>query len=306
MDFKEKFEPRGNYVLHGAGQSPIQFKKYWDVMGNRKPLIYMEYIKFNEVKEKLIEKLKKMKNISGNLCLQLGLNLKPRNDVEKSKEISEGLYDEDLLFLINELKKLKNPVFLRIGYECNDPAHNYDPKGYVASWKHIVTLFRKENANNVAFVWNCCTAFTRDINELMKYYPGDKYVNWFSDDLFGVKHFIEKNNPKIITQKFLDEALKHKKPVMIGESTPAKIGVNMGEKSWNEWFKPYFKWIGSHPIIKAFCYINWDWGKDWKQPEWLNGRIEENEEVMKKYLEEMSKKKYFHSMKIKDFLDKVY
>ena len=306
MDFKEKFEPRGNYVLHGAGQSQEQFKKYWDVMENKKPLIYMEYIRFNEVKEKLIEKLKKMKEISGNLCLQLGLNLKPRNDVEKSREISEGLYDEDLLFLIDELKRLKNPVFLRIGYECNDATHNYDPQGYVAAWKHVVILFRKENVNNVAFVWNCCTAFTRDINELMKYYPGDKYVNWFSDDLFGVKHFTEKNNPNIITQKFLDEALKHKKPVMIGESTPAKIGVNKGEKSWNEWFKPYFKWIEDHPIIKAFCYINWDWGKDWKQPEWLNGRIEEDKEVLKKYLDELSKEKYVHSMKIKEFLDKVY
>jgi len=58
MDFKE---PKGNYVLHGAGQSQEQFKKYWDIMEDRKPIIYMEYIKFNEVKEKLIKKMKKNK-----------------------------------------------------------------------------------------------------------------------------------------------------------------------------------------------------------------------------------------------------
>ena len=306
MDFKEKFEPKGNYVLHGAGQSPNQFKKYWEIMENRKPIIYMEYIKFNEVKDKLIKKLDNMKKISKNLCLQLGLNLKPRDQDEKLEEISKGFYDDNLLFLIRELRKLKNPVFLRIGYECNDPTHNYNPEHYVKAWRHIVNLFRKEKINNVAFVWNCCSAFTRDINDLMKYYPGDEYVNWFSDDLFGVKHFTEKDNPQIITKNFLEEAQKHKKPVMIGESTPAKIGVNNGKKSWNEWFKPYFKWIEDHPIIKAFCYIDWDWEKDWKQPEWGNGRIEENKEVMEMYLKEMSKKRYIHNEGIKKLLNKVY
>jgi len=74
MDFKEKFEPKGSMILHGAGQSPSQFKKYWDVSNNTKPIIYMEYVKFNEVKEKLDEKLHRMNDISSNLCLQLGLN----------------------------------------------------------------------------------------------------------------------------------------------------------------------------------------------------------------------------------------
>ena len=82
---------------------------------------------------------------------------------------------------------------------------------------------------------------------------------------------------------------------MIGESSPARTGVDKGKESWDEWFKPYFKWIKSHSIIKAFCYINWDWGKDWKQPEWLNGRIEENEEVRKRYVKELSKPIYLHN-----------
>ena len=306
MDFKEKFEPVGNRILHGAGQSPKQFKKYWDVSNNTKPVIYMEYIKFNEVKDKLDKKLQRMDDISNNLCLQLGLNLKPINAKEKCKEISEGLYDNDILFLIGRLKKLKNPVFLRIGYECNDPTHSYNPRDYIAAWKHIVNLFRKNNTTNVAFVWNCCTAFTRNIKELMEYYPGDQYVNWFSDDLFGVRHFTEVNNPRIITKDLLKEAELHKKPVMIGECSPAGIGVDAGIESWEGWFVPFFKWIEDHPIIKAVCYISWDWGKDWKQPEWKNGRIEENQIVMKKYFEELSKEVYIHNVEMSDLLSKLY
>ncbi len=297
LDFNQKFEPRGNKVIHGAGQSPEQFRKYWDAVEDYKPLIYMTYNKINEVREKLSRKLKEMRVIYRNLCLQLGLNLKPKGEKEKCKEITEGKYDEEILELIKIVKNYKNPVFLRIGYEFNNPTHNYSPKDFISAWKYIVDLFRKNKVKNIAFVWNCCTAFTRDIKKIMEFYPGDEYVDWFSDNLFGVRHFTEKNNPKIITEAFCNEAEKHKKPLMIGESSPAKIGVDRGEESWNEWFKPYFGWISEHSVIKAFCYINWDWGKDWKQPEWLNGRIEENEIVRKNYVKELSKPYYIHNKK---------
>ncbi len=306
MGFQQKFEPKGCKIIHGAGQSPEQFKKYWDVVGNYKPLIYMEYVRLGEVKEKLLKKIEIMHSISPNLCLQLGFNLKPRNEKEKCKEVSEGHYDDELLSLIKTLKDLKNPVFLRIGYECNDPTHNYNPQHFILSWKYIVDTFRKHHVTNVAMVWSVCTAFNRDLGELMNYYPGNDYVDWFSDDLFGARHFTEKNNLKIITEDFYKESKKHKKPMMIGESSAAGIGVDKGKESWDGWFKPYFQWIHSHPNVKAFCYINWDWGKDWKQPEWGNCRIEENVYVQEKYLQELSRSEYIHNRDMKTFLKQVY
>ena len=93
---------------------------------------------------------------------------------------------------------------------------------------------------------------------------------------------------------------------MVGESSPAKVGVDKGKESWDKWFKTYFNWINKNKIIKAFCYINWDWGKDWKQPEWLNGRIHENEYVRKNFVKELNKKKYIHNIPIKKFLEITY
>jgi hypothetical protein len=98
-----------------------------------------------------------------------------------------------------------------------------------------------------------------------------------------------KNIPPKTLYRWLEDYYK------FGESSPAKTGVDKGIESWDEWFKPYFNWIQIHPNIKAFCYINWDWEKDWKHPEWLNGRIEENELVRKKYVGELSKAKYIHN-----------
>lgn len=306
MDFQQKFEPKGRRIIHGAGQSPEQFKKYWHAVGDYKPLMYMQYIRLGEIKEKLLEKIEMMESISPTLCLQLGFNLKPRNEQEKCKEIAQECYDEELMQLIELLKNLKNPVFLRIGYECNDPAHNYHPHQFILAWRYIVDAFRKHQVNNVAMVWSVCTAFNRTVSELMRYYPGDAYVDWFSDDLFGVRHFTEKNNPAIITEHFYREAERHRKPMMIGESSAVHSGVDKGEKSWDAWFKPYFQWIASHPNVKAFCYINWDWGKDWKQPAWGNCRIEENTDIQEHYTQELSSSKYLHHQRIKTFLNQVY
>ena len=303
MDFKQKFEPRGNRIIHGAGQSPEQFEKYWKSVENYKPLMYMVYNKIDDIKEKFPRKINAMLNISKNLIPQIGLNLVSRTKGQQCMEVAKGDHNEEILFLIKSLKELKTPVFLRIGYEFNEQ-DKYEPKEFILAWKHIVDLFRNNNVTNVAFVWNACTAFNRDIKEIMEFYPGDRYVDWFGNNLFGIRHF--KDNKDKVTEDFIKEAIKHKKPVMIGESTAARTGVESGEKSWKEWFEPFFKWVKEHEVVKAFCYINWDWAIDWKQPEWGNCRIEENEEVSKRYIKELKKSKYIHNLPMNKFLKIVY
>lgn len=299
MDFKQKFEPKGNKVMHGAGQSPDTFTNYWNAVEKYKPCIYMTYIKIQHL-DSWIEKIKIEFNKFPNLILQIGLNLKI-NHKEVTKEISNGEYDFEIQKLANTLKEMKNPILIRIGYEF-DKKGRYNPKNYVLAFRHIVNLFRKNNVKNVASVWCSCPYLGTEPFE--PYYPGDEYVDWFGIDVFGEKYF--KNNEYEPTERFLKMAINHKKPVIIGESSAIRIGINNGEKIWKEWFKPYFKWIENHPIIKAFCYINWDWGKDWKKPEWGNCRIEENEFVRKNYVKEIQKKGYIHNSPTKEFLKLIY
>ncbi|MFA4887121.1 MAG: hypothetical protein WC595_02830 [Candidatus Nanoarchaeia archaeon] len=52
MNFNQKFEPKDNQIIHGAGQSFDQFKKYWMVTKSHRPLVYMAYNKVGEIEEK--------------------------------------------------------------------------------------------------------------------------------------------------------------------------------------------------------------------------------------------------------------
>ncbi len=291
MDFKQKFEPNDNKIIHGAGQSFEAFSKYWDAVDNYKPIIYMTYAKIPKITQ-WIEKIKIESKKFPGLMLQIGLKLLDSEGKDKTGDILKGKYDKDLNEFFRTIKELGNPTFIRIGYEF-DKKGKYDPVRFVKCWKYLVDMYRKEKINNIATVWCACPF--NGTEPVEKYYPGDDYVDWFGVDVFFPRHF--KDNKYKPVEDFLQLAKKHKKPVMIGESTPAKIGVDKGQKSWDEWFKLYFKWIHAHPIIKAFCYINWNWGVDYKTPEWGNCRIETNEVVRKRLVKELSNSVYINNKK---------
>lgn len=287
MNFNQKFEPKGNKILHGAGQSPETFVNYWEAVEDYKPTIYMTYIKFQNL-DIWIKKIKKEIKKYPKIMLQIGLNLRI-DGKDRTKEISKGKYDKELKKLGDTIKSLGSLTFIRIGYEF-DAKERYKPKNYIACFRYITSYFRENKIENIATVW--CSCPYPGTEQFEPYYPGDKYVDWFGIDIFGAQLF--KNNIYEPIEKFLKMAIKHKKPVMIGESSAIKIGMENGEKIWKEWFKPYFKFIKNYPQIKAFCYINYDWGKDWKTPKWKNSRIEENEDVRKRYVKELSNPIYIN------------
>ena len=302
MDYEQKFEPRGDKIIHGAGQSLGTFSSYWNAVGDNKPLIYMTYAKIPKISA-WVDKIKIESEKFPNLILQIGLKLLDAEGKDKTPEILGGKYDKDLDEFFDTIKELKNPIFLRIGYEF-DKKGKYNPEDFVRAWRYIVDKFRKTKVENIATVWCACPF--NGTEPVEQFYPGDDYVDWFGIDVFFAKHLTGKYKP---VEDFLELAKKYKKPVMVGESTASEVGVLNGEKSWEDWFKPYFKWIQNHQIIKAFCYINWDWKKDktWGSPgTWGNCRIEENNIVREKIIDELKNPKYIHNQEIKDFLMKVY
>ncbi len=288
VNFGRRLEPVGRQVIHGAGQSTHDFDAYFKAIGEHKPIIYMTYIGVGKKKmaTELTEKLKPvLDEKSVFLIPQIGLSL---GDVEK---VLQGEHDESINAFCETLATFNRPAFVRIGYEFNGEWNDMAPGPYVQAWKRIVTAMRKHKLDQVATVW--CYAPDGKAKNFMDYYPGDDWVDWWSIDVFDRRHYDATD-----TREFMAQALEHRFPVMIGESTPRRVGVLDGQRSWYRWYAGYFQFIRNHPHLKAFCYISSDWQIEHKDlqglSKWGDTRIGENQEVLQRFQKELSDPLYLH------------
>ncbi len=259
-----------------------------------------------------------------NSAVQIGLYL-----VGQTVHIAKGDLDAQIRQLASYFNELDDTAFyLRIGYEFDGQWNGYDGNNYQNAFRKIVDVLRGEGVTNVAYVWQSSTSPIDDLldggrENLMTYYPGDAYVDWF-----GVSWFLRLNEQAtaasntISTQKFLlNEMLAlaraKGKPVMIAESadqgydnsrlensnisevwdgTSAKGTLSKtADQIWNEWYAPYFDYIESNAdVIKAISYINADWDSQglWDNPYengyWGDSRIQVNETLESKWLEKVT------------------
>jgi hypothetical protein len=282
-------------VYHGAGQDPAGFDEYREALGaSRSPVLYMTYVGLGREPHELIQwgrDLQAQLEALGHedVMPQIGLHLPKMTDGHREAN------DEQIEAFCRSVKTLGRRAFVRIGYEFEGHWNRYLPEPYKATFIRITKALRRHQVP-AATVW-CSAGRSAGVSfeRVMAYYPGDQWVDWWGIDLFSVKDVSGKQ-----TRRFCDAAVQHRKPVMIGESTPRRIGVLEGRTSWNKWFAPFFTLIRERPEIKAFCYINWEWaywsdktGHKWH--DWGDGRIQRNANVTQRYRDEMDRPLYEHA-----------
>jgi len=170
------------------------------------------------------------------------------------KNIAEGKHDREIESLAEQVKSCGFPVFLRPGSECgpfgyNDKIGQTSREHYAEMFRRFVRIFREKEVDNAAFVW--CTVGVESYDYWMEYYAGDEFVDWW-----GINYFSRRQITG--SKRFLEEAKKRKKPVMICESAPAFEGGTVSKNSIERFFKPYFDVFDEHANVKAFVYINLD------------------------------------------------
>ena len=288
--FGAKFEPV-DQVLNGAGQSDeLAFAGYLSIMGpDRHPVFYMEYTGARdtpaEVQEELDMYARILAHYPPGVGLQLGLSM-TSGGTGYEAEVAAGLHDEGLQALARRLDSLDRKVFVRIGYEANGFWNGYTPASYRAAFRHVTDILRAAS-DSIATVW--CVHPLTSISNMMSYYPGDAYVDWWSIDLFQT-HFILNQN----TAHFLDSAEAHHRPVLIGEANPTETGLGQGQQSWDDWYAVFFQLIRAEPVIKGFSYINRDWAYLGGQPDWGNSKLQDDTLVACRFREEMDRDLYRH------------
>jgi hypothetical protein len=276
--FGRKLEPRGHVVLHGAGQTDDpSFRAYSVAVSPAKPMLYMTYVDLKDDLPAFFAGLgTTLQSYPDYLVPQIGLSLNAgQATTHYEAQVADGSLDSRLAQLCTGLNSLKRPVYLRIGYEFNGQWNGYQPEPYIAAFRRIVVALRACSPETAA-VWD----FAADgaAIDYMRFYPGDGYVDWW-----GINLFAEESLTSAATRHFLADALGHKFPVMIGESTPRGHPVTEGQRVIDGWYRPYFELLRTTPQIKAFCYISWDWRQYPQWADWGDARIEDNPVVLAFY-----------------------
>ncbi len=300
--YQAKYEPATG-VLHGAGQDLHSFQEYAELMGPKQhPIFYMTYTSITQPIAGIVDwghRLKEeLDSLPADVMPQVGLNMTGGNDDGSGQVegVAAGHFDEQIEAFIKALNATDRRCYVRIGYEFEGAWNAYHPPAFAASFIKITQAMREAELK-AATVW-CSGGGSANFmpwDQLLEYYPGDQWVDWWGIDIFSPE---EITDSRLLA--FLQKAEEHQKPVMIGETTPRYVGTLGGITSWNAWFKPFFQLVYTNPQIKAISYINWDWafwsdslGFQWH--DWQDARIQQNDTISKAYLHELSKEIFIHA-----------
>lgn len=304
--YGRRLEPREPVVLHGGGTlEESSFWSYSTALGSAQPMLFSSSVDLHEdltgFFARLQNELQAVPFAEGRSSLlpQISVSFTEGGATgHYEDQVGSGSEDRKLRELIAGLRSLDRPVFLRLGYDFNDPNTGYRPAGYVAAYRRAAREVRDAGLNQVALVWDWSPDAELDLEEAgarerdaperwLRFYPGDDAVDWW-----GLELFSSAGLNSTVTARFLDEADKRGFPVMIGESTPRGHDTNEGNLVIEAWFRPYFRLIAKSPMIKAFCYLDRDWRAYPQWTTWGDARIEADPQVLHFVREELSRPLY--------------
>ena len=157
------------------------------------------------------------------------------------ESIIDGDFDQQLRSQARGIAALDVPYFVTFDHEA-DANRRYNKRGtpeeFVASWRHIVDLYRAEGADNVIWVWNV-TGWESNLDRLPGLWPGNDYVDWLSWEAYNmtgcdvqpnwteVLSFEDALRPAYdwIQNEGPEHGIDPDKPVMIGEMGTTDIGA---------------------------------------------------------------------------------
>ena len=101
-------------------------------------------------------------------------------------KIAAGGYDSYLRSFADSVRDFGHPVVIGFGHEMNAYWYSWGyrhlpPSTFVAAWRHMVTLFRAQHADNVTWLWTL-QADEAGTGTIASWWPGAKYVTWVGID----------------------------------------------------------------------------------------------------------------------------
>ncbi|HEX2953672.1 MAG TPA: glycosyl hydrolase [Bacillota bacterium] len=220
--------------------------------------------------------------------------------------ILQGKLDAYLQRNARLIAELKIPVMIRFAHEMNGNWYSWDghhnggletkgfgdpnladgPERYVAAFRHVVDLFRKEGATNVLWVWavNESSVPNEAWNDMLSYYPGDQYVDWIGIDGYNwgtTRSFSKWTDFQSIFRPSYDKLTQAipNKPVIIAEFASTETGGNKAA-----WITDAFTQMKKFPRLHAFV-----WFSVYKETAWS---VDSSDEALEAFTKAMKDKTY--------------
>jgi mannan endo-1,4-beta-mannosidase len=142
--------------------------------------------------------------------------------------IAGGGYDRYLRAFADSVRDFGHPVVIGFGHEMNADWYSWGYKHvpaptFVAAWRHIVSLFRSQGANNVTWLWT----INQDLSTtgpLASWWPGARYVTWVGID--GYYYRPSSTFTTVFGETIAQVRAFTRKPVLLSE---AGVGPQAGQ-----------------------------------------------------------------------------
>jgi len=183
----------------------------------------------------------------------------------QTTDIAAGTYDSMIKQRAKAVKALGKPVLIRWFWEMDGNKKVQfagTPGQYIAAWRHIVSTFRAEGADNVRWVW-CPNASAFNDGTAQAFYPGDDFVDWTCADGYNWapgRPGDQWRSFQEIFSGFYGWARLQNKPIMVGETGVQER--NPGDKA--EWIIAARDAVkDDFPMLRAFVYFDANKDYDW-------------------------------------------
>src|ERR1022692_1416292 len=139
--------------------------------------------------------------------------------------IAAGRYDAYLRAYATRVREFGHPVILGFAPEANGNWYPWgwtrsSPAAWVAAWRHVVTIFRQQEADNVTWIWTVNESYPGS-GPLRDYWPGAAYVDWAGID--GYYDYRKDTFARVFGPAVNSIRKLTRKPVLLAETAAGQV-----------------------------------------------------------------------------------